>query len=133
MTGIHATDIEKFIIQANVSIRQAIKQLDAAGHGFITIYEKKKIAGIITDGDTRRAILKGIELNNPVRDIMNPDFIFLEENAKNEEIEKIFLTTKAKHIPVVKDGHLINVIFEEEYFKTKNILPIGTAKLICRL
>lgn len=112
--------INQFTIQARSTIHQVIKKLDENGRGFVAIEEGRKVCGIVTDGDTRRAVLQGVDLTKPVKTIMNREFLFLGEDAKDEDIEHIFINARKKHIPILSQGQLVNVLFAEEYFRNKN-------------
>lgn len=112
--------ISKFIISARSTIRQAIKKMDENGRGFVAIEDGRKVCGIITDGDTRRAILHGMDLEHSVKTIMTKEFISIGENTKDEDVEDIFLNGRKKHIPVLKNGRLVDVIFAEEFFRNRN-------------
>jgi NDP-sugar pyrophosphorylase family protein len=73
--------------------------------------------GIVTDGDFRRAILRGVDLENSVEKIANKNFYFLETGYKSKEAEDIFENTPARHIPVLDNGKLVDILIEEEFFK----------------
>ena len=110
--------INFYKIQEDIPIRNAIKKLDEGGIGFIVcINQNDEVTGILTDGDFRRAILKGINLQKQVYNIMNKNFYFLEFNYKEEEAKKVFKDTVASRIPVLKDRKLIDIIIKEKYFK----------------
>ncbi len=110
--------INFYKIQEDIPIRNAIKKLDEGGIGFIVcVNQNDEVTGILTDGDFRRAILRGIDLQKQVYNIMNKNFYFLEFNYKDEEAKKIFKNTVASRIPVLKDRKLIDIIIKEEFFK----------------
>jgi len=113
-------DVKKFIVEFNNSIRNSMKTMDDAGQGILIIYKDNKVFGIVTDGDIRRAILSGIDLETCVGKIANTNFIFISDIKDEAEIENIFKTTKARHIPVLKNNKLIDIIFEEDFFLKKH-------------
>ena len=107
--------IEKYIVSESVNISTAIKQMDKCGIGFIAIADENgHIIGIVTDGDFRRSILKGIKLKECVEKITNRDFIFLGEDYTHEDVNKIFSGSEANHIPVLEDGKLLDIITDEK-------------------
>ncbi|MFW9972731.1 MAG: nucleotidyltransferase family protein, partial [Candidatus Odinarchaeota archaeon] len=112
-------DVKKFIVKSDKSIRNSMKILDKGGQGFIAICKNNKILGIVTDGDIRRAILRGIDLNTKIEEIANKDFISISDSTTENDIESIFRNTKARHIPVLKDGKLTGLIFEEDFYQKK--------------
>ena len=114
------TDVIKFIVGFNNSIRNSMKTMDDTGQGILIIYKKNKIFGIVTDGDIRRAILRGVDLEDCVGKIANTNFIFISDTKDEGEIENIFKTTKARHIPVLENNKLIDIIIEEDFFLKKH-------------
>ena len=110
--------IKKIVTSSQVTIREAMSQMDRLGRGFLAVASNDRVIGIVTDGDIRRAILRNVNLDTAIKNVMNADFISI--TSKNPaEIEHIFKTTWAKHIPVLNKGRLIDVIFEEEYFQSR--------------
>lgn len=113
-------NINKIFVKDNKNIRSAIKILDRGGIGLIVVINKdEKVAGIVTDGDFRRAILNGISLDENITKIINRKFISIGPGYNDDEIRNIFNTTAIKHLPIIDDGKLINLITEEEYFGIK--------------
>ena len=113
-------EVSFYKIQEGIPIRNSIKKLDEGGIGFIVcVNQNDEVTGILTDGDFRRAILRGIDLQQQVCNIMNKNFYFLEFDYVEEEAKKIFIGTVAKYIPVLKNKKLIDIIIKEEFFKSK--------------
>jgi len=107
-------DVSKFIVRKNTSIKEAIRRLDEGGQGFLAIADEDKIIGIVTDGDLRRGIIRNPDLDLDISTIMNVDFVFVEAGYHQDEVERIFSTTKLRHLPVLLGGKLIEVIFKAE-------------------
>jgi CBS domain-containing protein len=62
---------KKLLIKPNLSLKEALKQIDKSGlQVLIVADEKDRILGIITDGDMRRAIIKGLDFEMPIQEIM---------------------------------------------------------------
>jgi len=114
--------ISLYKIQEKSSIRNTIRKLDEGGIGFIVcINQDDEVTGILTDGDFRRAILRGEDLQKQVCKIMNKNFYFLEFNYEKKEAKKIFKDTVANRIPVLKNKKLVDIITKEEFFKIKSV------------
>lgn len=118
-------NINQYKVIEKYSIRYAIKQLDHGGIGFIVIVDKNdKVVGVLTDGDFRRAVLNGVELSNCVENIITKDFTFLEINYTKEDISKLLKNTKARHIPILKNDKLVDIITKNSYSNVKeDIVP----------
>jgi len=110
-------DLNKYIVPLSFNIKDAIKQLDKGGIGFcVCVNEDNKVIGVISDGDFRRAILNGQELNNSVENIINRKFTYVNSSYSKKELEEIFLKTVVENVPVIEDGVLVDIITEENFF-----------------
>ena len=100
-------DCKKLICSENLSIREIMTCIDdnAKGIAFI-VDEEKRLVGIVTDGDIRRALLDGAGMKEPIRDYMNRCFV----SASNFlDAEKVFqqYEWKFRIIPLVDaDMHI---------------------------
>lgn len=114
-------DINKYIVNLNVSIREAVKAMDAGGQGFLAVVDDKSIVkGIITDGDFRRAILNGISLENNVSEIMNKNFTFFNKGYSKKKVKECFKKARFEHIPVFDNGRLVELITADTLFHIKS-------------
>lgn len=60
------------VVSPDVSLREAIRRIDASGIQMALVAESDmRLVGLLTDGDVRRAILNGQELDVPVARVMN--------------------------------------------------------------
>lgn len=90
--------------------------MDINKRKFVVVLEKSnEVAGIVTDGDIRRAIWKGTSLSSCINEIMTTDFVYCENESDHVKIRQGFDSSKIKQIPVIKDGFLVNVVFREEF------------------
>ena len=70
------------IIQPNKSLKDAMLKINKNAIGIIFIVDsKKKLLGVLTDGDIRRAILKGINIFSTCKNLMKKKFIYIRENT----------------------------------------------------
>ncbi len=88
----------------------------------VFIEDKKVIVGTVTDGDVRRALIKGLKKESPVSEFMNTSFIKLNRGQyKKEKITEI----KQKNIAIVpvlnEDGTLHEFI---NFNNLKTLLPV---------
>lgn len=110
-------DLEKFKIKMNFSIRQAIKQMDEAGRGFcVCVDNSDNVIGVISDGDFRRGVLSGVSLDENVKQIINKNFRFVSKKYLENEVKGIFQEDVVRHIPVMVNRKLVDIITEEKFF-----------------
>ena len=103
----------KHLINSNGTIKYALELLSSVGLDTIlfAINENKQLIGSITDGDIRRGLLKGLSIENPIAEIINPNPKFIrKENYSIDEIRNL-RNNNYKVIPVLdKNDVIINVI-----------------------
>jgi len=111
-------------IQPKISIRQAMKKLSQSGAKCLVIIDEKNILlGTLSDGDLRKAILKGATVKDSICNIYqkNPTLL-VEGNYSLSEAKKLFTQNKFDLIPVIDDkGKLSDVIFWETVFNNGKI------------
>lgn len=109
-------DLEKTIVVESASLKEAIHKIDSSGQQVVLVVSAdKKLLGILTDGDFRRAILKGKSLNSSVLEIMNPNPITAHAAMTNDEMLVLMRKKSVHHLPVVdKDLHLIDLVTIDE-------------------
>ncbi|MBO8132047.1 MAG: CBS domain-containing protein [Candidatus Marinimicrobia bacterium] len=122
--------IDKYTIMYNYTIRESIKRMDEIGIGFIAVTnEFGKICGVVTDGDFRRAILKGVSLDDDVIKIANKRFISIDPKYSDKEIKDIFKKNPIKHIPVIKNGKLVDLIIKEKFYSGEESIKYNQINL----
>ena len=79
--------------------------------------KKNQLVGTLTDGDSRRALIKGASLNDKVSTMMHQNFNFMKvEDLDNVKEMKRQRELKMKLIPVLDaDNHIVDIINFEEY------------------
>ncbi|MBN2067935.1 MAG: NAD-dependent epimerase/dehydratase family protein [Candidatus Diapherotrites archaeon] len=64
-------EIEQLFISKDCTIKDAMLQIQKSGFGTALVVENRKLLGVVTDGDIRRAILEGTPINEKAARIMN--------------------------------------------------------------
>lgn len=117
--------MNKYTIPIESTIREALRRINdisADAQMLFVIDGHEKVKGTLSDGDIRRGIIAGNELNDWVATIMRSDFRFLLK----DEISVSNISELRKNgfqiIPVLdKEGHLCDTL---NFNKQKSLLPI---------
>ena len=110
--------LDSYKIKSHDTLKKTIEVMNSSGIGLcVCVNKADKVVGIFTDGDFRRAILKGKNLDSLVGKLVNKKFDYLKKRHSVNQIEKIFQKNKAKHIPVLNNNKLIGIIVYEYYEK----------------
>ncbi len=93
-------------VSVNASMREAILEMTSKGFGATTVVDENgRIVGIITDGDLRRYIEKGYDLNNGrVRDAMTRNPKVISPDSLVGEALNMMEKYKIMVLPVVDEG-----------------------------
>lgn len=108
--------LEIFQVPHTATIRMAVEQMDAAGEGFVCIVgESKQVMGVMSNGDFRRAVLRGISLETPVTGIMNTHYKSLTVGYSQAEALELIQHTAADHIPVLDKGRMVGLVKASDF------------------
>ena len=98
------------LINHRASIKDAIECLNNTGMQIVLIEKDGKLFGTISDGDIRRGLLKGVNLNDGIMSITDGEPISVMSNVSRIEAIKIMELNKIKHLPIVnKDNKLVGL------------------------
>ncbi|WP_068986490.1 nucleotidyltransferase family protein [Lysinibacillus xylanilyticus] len=106
---------ETIVVHAEQTLLKTMKIIDDASLQFAVVVNKEnQLLGTVTDGDIRRSILRGEELNTSISNVMNKKPVFAYEfNTRNECLD-ILTKYNLKQLPIVnKEKQLVDIIFKE--------------------
>jgi dTDP-glucose pyrophosphorylase len=125
-------NIENVKLHINSTIKQALEIIDKAAMQIALIVdENDKLLGTLTDGDIRRGLLKGLDLNSSIESIIFKTPTIAKISDTKEDILKNALSKKLHQIPIVdENGKIIGIQEIEELIKPKEkankvILMVG--------
>lgn len=118
-------DISKYLLKNSSSIKEALIALDKISGGaqtLIVINNEAKVIGTVTDGDIRRALIRGRDINDEIESVFQRNFKFTYSESVDLEYIKKIRSSKIQLLPILKkDGTLCNLL---DLSKQKSILPI---------
>ena len=112
------------LISQDITLLEALSSICALAPEPLVLFvlnEKNQMVGTLTDGDSRRALIKGASLNDKVGTIMHQNFNYMKvgdlENVKEIKRQR---ELKMKLIPVLdEENRIIEIInfsvSEKEY------------------
>lgn len=111
-------NLEKFVIRPDASIFEALRQIDKNKHGFLVVLgQDNKVLGTLTDGDIRRALIAGRQIEEPVNNIYNRNMKTIGCISSISDVTEIFKNESIKFLPVVDDdGALLNLITKRQVY-----------------
>ncbi len=114
----------KYLINKSATIIEALKKLNELPLLLIlfVVDNNEKVIGTITDGDIRRALIKGAKLEDKIENIYFKNFSYLIDGENNFTKLKKFRKRLLKAVPLLdKEGKLLKIY---NFTQIKSILPI---------
>lgn len=98
--------LDKLLIKPDITIAEALKRFNISGEKVLLVTREKKLEGVITDGDIRRAVLSGSSIEDSITGVFNtkPGYLLASE-FNLETARKRLLQDKIDLLPVVNDNH----------------------------
>jgi dTDP-glucose pyrophosphorylase len=95
------------------SIRDAMSAIDQNMREVVLVRDANgRIVGIITDGDIRRGVLRGLTLESPASEVMTRVFVSVRSDADRAAVLDLMKARSIRHVPVLDaDGGLIAIHF----------------------
>jgi dTDP-glucose pyrophosphorylase/predicted transcriptional regulator len=108
VNGCLVNSLDQVIVRSEQSIRDVLRRIDrgAAAIALVTT-EDGKLAGTVSDGDVRRALIAGAELDDPVAPHMTRDPVCVREGTDRAAVLDLMRARRLNQIPVVDDGGLL--------------------------
>ena len=114
---------KKNLVLPSVTLKDSLKKLEENYYKCLIVVDKNnKLLGTITDGDIRRAILKGAKFNDKINKyyFRKAKFIYESQNLKN--LKKISLLNGLDLIPITnKKKQVIKIVTPSKLLKKNQI------------
>jgi dTDP-glucose pyrophosphorylase/predicted transcriptional regulator len=96
----------KAILPAHATIQQVIGNLDQVAIKIVLVVnEAGELEGTISDGDIRRALLKGLDLNSPITTVIHRNALVVPPEMTREMVIQLMVANKIQQIPAVDEHH----------------------------
>jgi dTDP-glucose pyrophosphorylase len=107
-------DWRKLTVDADAPLLHALEIIDRGALQFALVLQDDRLAGLITDGDVRRALVKGIGVGSPTRLAMNATPIIGLTSESPAQWRQKLREHQIRHLPVVDAaGRLTRVVTEQ--------------------
>ncbi|WP_081458484.1 nucleotidyltransferase family protein [Solidesulfovibrio fructosivorans] len=97
--------LRDMIVSPQTTLRDAIAHIDSTGSQLaVVLHEDGRLAGLLSDGDVRRAILRGCDMQAPVADFMNCNPTTASISTTSSELLALMRRKVLRHIPLVDEN-----------------------------
>ena len=104
--------MKKHVISADRSLFQSLDHMNENHVKFlVALAGDGTVAGTLTDGDIRRAVLRGVGMDEPIESVICRDFTYVRDGEDLSGILDRFQSPRIEFLPVLDaDGRLRNII-----------------------
>jgi dTDP-glucose pyrophosphorylase len=123
------TDVGDVLIREGGSVRDALAVLTRSGKQIALVVDGEgRLAGVVTDGDLRRALLRGLSLQSKVDEAMNRAPLVAAPGISAAEALSLMRGRGLRHLPLVDAGRkVVGLLRQEELLEPA---PLPTCAVI---
>lgn len=117
----HKNAIKQILVSPEQALVDSLQQMnDARFQLLLVVDDDQRLIGTVTDGDVRRALLRGKGLDIKISEVMCAHPCVSKEGTPTDQIRKLMLERNIRHVPVVdNDGQLIDLILWTDLFEQR--------------
>lgn len=104
-------DLKTITLTEEMTVGEVLKKIEKYRHKILYVIKNKKLESVISEGDIRRFILNGGDINNSMEKVKNYNPAFIYKNQK-KDAKRIMQEKKVGELPVLN----FNDEFEEVIF-----------------
>lgn len=106
----------KVLLPADVTLRQAIRSLDETALQIgLVVSPDGTLLGTLTDGDIRRGLLRGLDMNSPIAEVICREPLVVPPEIGREIVLQLMQANKIHQLPVVDEGrHVVGLHLWDE-------------------
>ena len=115
---------KRHIISTEASVKEALKALNSLSGDSMTLFavdSQGRLGGSVTDGDIRRALIRGVKVDDPVKKAMHRKFLAA---SPGDDMCRLIAEGRKRNLgllPVLKEGRIVELI---NLKCVKTMLPI---------
>lgn len=107
-------DLSLYITDKSTSLIQVMEKINKNKKGFLIVLDGQKVVGTITDGDIRRALIRGISPEVNIDEIYVANFTYLMLEDGLPRVIECFKLAGVKFLPILDDAmQLCNIITKQ--------------------
>ncbi len=117
------------LVAPSASVREALETITKnSRQAVMVVDEGGRLVGIVTDGDIRRGLLRGVAIDGRVADLMNRRPLTTPAGTARAEALALMQQRRLRHLPVVDAaGRLVDVMLFEELLRP---VPVANAAVV---
>jgi dTDP-glucose pyrophosphorylase len=109
---VDAGRFEKIFVRPGATIREAIECIDAGAIEIaLAVDEQGGLVGTISDGDVRRALMRGVGLDSAATEVIHPSPITAPVSTGRSDLLHLMTEHGIEQVPMLDGGRVVDVAF----------------------
>ena len=97
-------DWHNALVRLDSSLREGLERMDRAGFQIALVVDSEnRLQGVLTDGNVRRAILRGVDLNQPVTEVMSKNPVHAPAEMGRDQLLALMRKHVIHQVPVLDE------------------------------
>ena len=107
---------QRALIRSDATLKETMQQIDETSLQFAAVVnDQNQLVGTVTDGDIRRAILKGTSLHDSIHRVMNPEPKVIVDSLPISQRQQRLRQLRLKQVPVVDEqNRVVDIWFVDD-------------------
>lgn len=107
---------QRALIRSDATLKETMQQIDETSLQFAAVVnDQNQLVGTVTDGDIRRAILKGMSLHDSIHQVMNPKPKVIVNSLPILQRQQRLRQLRLKQVPVVDEqNRVVDIWFVDD-------------------
>lgn len=116
--------LQKYTVKIDATVRDAMVSIGNGLIGFVMVLdEDETLIGTITDGDIRRLLLAGAEMNSPITDGINRNYTHVSPDTPRADVLDLMHARHIEQIPIVDNEGKVTGVHSIGSIVAKDTLP----------
>ncbi|HBX50596.1 MAG: nucleotidyltransferase [Bacteroidetes bacterium GWF2_33_38] len=116
-------NLQKYTINQNASLIEALKKMSEIPDtlNLFVLNDQEELIGTLTDGDVRRGLINGLNVNSKLIDFIFRDFQYIKAGNFDKKIITIIRKKNIKIVPILDNNNQIIKLLN--FKKIKSLIP----------
>jgi dTDP-glucose pyrophosphorylase len=102
------SDLANVVVRAGSRLREALEAITRSGKQVVLVLDSAgRLAGLATDGDIRKAILRGVPLDAAVDEVMNRRPVVAEADLSRADAIALMRSRGIRQLPLLRAGGVV--------------------------
>ena len=108
------------LIKQEITLLEALSRINSVAPEPLVLFvvdKDNRMVGTLTDGDSRRALIAGVSINDPIEKVMHRNFNFLRKGV-DDDVQHLHeqKVKKMKLVPILdEDNHIVEIVNLDKY------------------